>query len=138
MWTPTEFLRPHRRRRPPPGAANLNYVQTTLIPAGGAVIAEFHTVVPGSFVMVDRSIFRVFNQGAAIKVDGPDNRAVYSGKEVDSVYLGDKAGDLRVASQAAASSEQGTLSLDQQIKAGGALFTASLRRGILPLRAQNY
>ena len=39
-------------------------VQTTLIPSGGAVIAEFHTVVPGSFVMVDHSIFRAFNKGA--------------------------------------------------------------------------
>ena len=26
-----------------------------------------------------------------LKVDGPENKLIYSGKEVDSVYLGDKA-----------------------------------------------
>src|SRR5579884_4015537 len=39
-------------------------VQTTLIPAGGAAIVEFHTEVPGSYVLVDHSIFRAFNKGA--------------------------------------------------------------------------
>jgi nitrite reductase (NO-forming) len=102
-------------------------VQTTLIPSGGAAIAEFHTIVPGSFVMVDHSIFRAFNKGALaiLKVSGPENKLVYSGKEIDSVYLGDKAESLRVVSQVAASTEQGTLSLDQQIKAGEALFSGT-------------
>ena len=99
-------------------------VQTTLIPSGGAAIAEFHTVVPGSFVMVDHSIFRAFNKGALaiLKVIGPENKLVYSGKEVDSVYLGDKSESLKVVSQAAASTEKGTLTLEQQVKAGEALF----------------
>ncbi len=102
-------------------------VQTTLIPAGGAAIAEFHTVVPGSFVMVDHSIFRAFNKGALaiLKVDGPENKAIYSGKEIDSVYLGDKAKDLKVVAQAAAAAKQGTLSLEQQVKAGEALFNGT-------------
>ncbi len=102
-------------------------VQTTLIPSGGAAIAEFHTVVPGSFVMVDHSIFRAFNKGALaiLKVSGPEDKTVYSGKEVDSAYLGDKAGSLAVVSQVAASTEHGTLTLDQQIKAGGALFNGT-------------
>jgi nitrite reductase (NO-forming) len=102
-------------------------VQTTLIPAGGAVIAEFHTVVPGSFVLVDHSIFRAFNKGALaiLKVTGPENKLVYSGKEVDSVYLGDKSENLKVVSQAAASTEKGTLTVEQQIKAGEALFTGT-------------
>jgi nitrite reductase (NO-forming) len=39
-------------------------VQTTLIPAGGAMIADFHLEVPGSYVLVDHSIFRAFNKGA--------------------------------------------------------------------------
>jgi nitrite reductase (NO-forming) len=38
-------------------------VQTTLIPAGGAAIVEFHVRVPGSYVLVDHSIFRAFNKG---------------------------------------------------------------------------
>ena len=102
-------------------------VQTTLIPSGGAAIAEFHAIVPGSFVMVDHSIFRAFNKGALaiLKVDGPDNKAVYSGKEIDSVYLGDKAKDLKVVSQVTAAAEHGTLTLEQQIKAGEALFTGT-------------
>jgi len=102
-------------------------VQTTLIPAGGAVIAEFHTIVPGSFVLVDHSIFRAFNKGALaiLKVDGPENKLVYSGKEIDSVYLGDKAKDLKVVSQVAASAEKGTLTLEQQTRAGEALFAGT-------------
>ena len=31
-------------------------------PAGGAAIVEFHTEVPGSYVLVDHSIFRAFNK----------------------------------------------------------------------------
>jgi nitrite reductase (NO-forming) len=109
------------------GTRDQENVQTTLIPSGGAVIAEFHTIVPGSFVMVDHSIFRAFNKGALaiLKVSGPENKLVYSGKEVDSVYLGDKAESLAVISQVEASTEHGTLSLDQQIKAGGALFNGT-------------
>ena len=109
------------------GTRDQENVQTTLIPSGGAAIAEFHTVVPGSFVMVDHSIFRAFNKGALaiLKVSGPENKTVYSGKEVDSVYLGDKAGSLAVVSQVEASTEHGTLTLDQQIKAGGALFNGT-------------
>ena len=47
-------------------------VQTTLIPAGGAAAVEFRTKVPGSYVLVDHSIFRAFNKGALaiLKVDG--------------------------------------------------------------------
>jgi nitrite reductase (NO-forming) len=102
-------------------------VQTTLIPSGGAAIAEFHTVVPGSFVMVDHSIFRAFNKGALaiLKVSGPEDKTVYSGKEVDSAYLGDKAGNLAVVSQVEASAEHGTLTLDQQIQAGSVLFNGT-------------
>ncbi|MBS0388539.1 MAG: nitrite reductase, copper-containing [Proteobacteria bacterium] len=102
-------------------------VQTTLIPAGGAAIAEFHTLVPGSFVLVDHSIFRAFNKGALaiLKVDGPPNKAIYSGKEVDSVYLGDKAQDLAVVSRVTSSAEKGTLTVEQQVKAGQVLFAGT-------------
>ena len=65
-------------------------VQTTLIPAGGSAIVEFHVDVPGTYILVDHSIFRAFNKGALgmLKVDGPQNMLVYSGKEVDANYLG--------------------------------------------------
>src|SRR4029079_7852519 len=103
-------------------------VQTTLIPAGGAAIVEFHTEVPGSYVLVDHSIFRAFNKGALaiLKVDGPENKSIYSGKEVDAVYLGDRAGpDLAAVTSASAAAAHGTLTREDQIKAGGQLFNGT-------------
>jgi nitrite reductase (NO-forming) len=69
-------------------------VQTTVIPAGGAAIVEFSVEVPGTYVLVDHALFRAFNKGALamLKVEGQPNTALYSGKEVDAVYLG-KAAD---------------------------------------------
>ncbi len=69
--------------------ANQRNGQTTLIPAGGSAIVEMKFDVPGTFILVDHSIFRAFNKGALgmIKVDGPDNVAIYSGKQGDFVYL---------------------------------------------------
>jgi nitrite reductase (NO-forming) len=109
------------------GSSYQTNVQTTLIPAGGAMMAEFHTVVPGSFILVDHSIFRAFNKGALaiLKVDGPENKLVYSGKEIDIDYLGDKARNLAVVGQAAASAEQGKLTVEEQVKAGEALFAGT-------------
>ncbi len=48
-------------------------VQTTLIPAGGAAMVEMHTLVPGTFLLVDHSITRAFMQGALgqLVVTGP-------------------------------------------------------------------
>ncbi len=63
-------------------------IQTTLIPAGGASIVEFKTQVPGTCVIVDHSIFRAFNKGALgmLKIDGPADKVVYSGKLRDDIY----------------------------------------------------
>jgi len=103
-------------------------VQTTLIPAGGAAIVQFHTEVPGSYVLVDHSIFRAFNKGALaiLKVDGADNKAIYSGKEVDSVYLGDRSNpNLAAVTRATSAASAGKLTLEDQIKAGQQLFTGT-------------
>ncbi len=102
-------------------------VQTTLIPSGGAMIAEFHTEVPGTYVLVDHSIFRAFNKGALgmLKVDGPENKAIYSGKEVDTVYLSDAAVSTQPLATAAAAAAQGTLTLEQQVAAGRTLFNGT-------------
>jgi len=64
-------------------------VQTTLIPAGGSAIVDFKVEVPGTLVIVDHSIFRTFNKGSLglIKIEGAEDKAVYSGKISDSVYL---------------------------------------------------
>ena len=63
-------------------------VQTTLVPAGGAAIVEFKVEVPGSYKLVDHSILRAFNKGALgeLKVDGPENKAIYSGNQANSEY----------------------------------------------------
>ena len=103
-------------------------VQTTLIPAGGASIVEFHTEIPGSYVLVDHSIFRAFNKGALaiLKVDGEPNKAIYSGKEVDSVYLAERAGaNLAAVTQATKAAAAGKLTKDEQIKAGQQLFAGT-------------
>ena len=65
-----------------------NNVQTTLIPAGGSTVVEFKMEVPGTFILVDHSIFRAFNKGALgmITVDGPANTVIYSGKQADEIY----------------------------------------------------
>jgi nitrite reductase (NO-forming) len=63
-------------------------VQTTLVPAGGAVITEFTSRVPGIYTLVDHSIFRAFNKGAVgqLQVSGEENKDIYSGKIKDEPY----------------------------------------------------
>ncbi len=74
---------------------NQRNVQTTLVPAGGSAIVDYKLDVPGTYILVDHSIFRTFNKGSLgmMKVEGDENKAVYSGKEVDSSYLSE-LGDL--------------------------------------------
>ena len=43
----------------------LTNVQTTLVPPGGATVVEFRPLVAGSYTIVDHSIARVFEKGAA-------------------------------------------------------------------------
>ncbi len=102
-------------------------VQTTLVPAGGSAMVEFRMEVPGTSILVDHALFRAFNKGALgmIKTDGPENKAVYSGKEVDSVYLGDKAVSSMPVAAAATASASGALTLKQQIDAGAALYNGT-------------
>lgn len=110
------------------GSSVQTNVQTTLIPAGGAAVVEFQTKVPGSYVMVDHSIFRAFNKGALaiLKVDGPQDKSIYSGKEIDSVYLGDRdAPNLKAVAAATAKAASGTLTLQDQINAGKALYNGT-------------
>jgi nitrite reductase (NO-forming) len=90
--------------------ASQHNVQTTEIPAGGAAMVEFKTDVPGTYVLVDHALFRAFNKGALgmLKVEGPQNLVVYSGKEVDAVYLGKAA--------AGSDTERKIASLNAQVK----------------------
>jgi nitrite reductase (NO-forming) len=71
------------------GGSTINEnVQTTLIPAGGAAIVEFKVDVPGTFILVDHSIFRAFNKGALgmLKVTGEDDKKLYSGVKQEGIY----------------------------------------------------
>ena len=99
-------------------------MQTTLIPAGGAATVEFHTEVPGNYVLVDHSIFRAFNKGAVaiLEVSGDARADIYSGKQGDEVYLSDKLSNPAAVETAALASASGTLTKDQQVKAGEVLF----------------
>jgi nitrite reductase (NO-forming) len=109
------------------GTRHQENVQTTLVPAGGSAIVEFHMEVPGTYVIVDHSIFRAFNKGALgmIKSEGAENKAIYSGKEVDSVYLGDKVVSATPVSEAAKATAAGALTLAQQVSAGAALYNGT-------------
>jgi nitrite reductase (NO-forming) len=99
-------------------------VQTTLIPAGGAVTVEFHTEVPGNYILVDHSIFRAFNKGALaiLEVAGEPRPEIYSGKQADESYLSEKVADLAPVAAAAEAKAAGKLTKEQQIAAGGVLF----------------
>jgi len=111
-------------------------VQTTAVPPGGATIVELQVQVPGTYVLVDHAIFRSFNKGALgmLKVDGPQNLLVYTGKEVDAVYLGKAAeagseAEKRVAALQSQMAEEiksnpkiAGLTKDIQIQKGKAVF----------------
>jgi nitrite reductase (NO-forming) len=63
-------------------------VQTTLVPAGGAAMVEFALDVPGTYILVDHSLFRAFNKGALgmLRVGGSDDRGVFAGRIDEGVY----------------------------------------------------
>ena len=103
-------------------------MQTTLIPAGCAVAVEFKAKVPGSYVLVDHSIFRAFNKGALaiLKVDGAEDKSIYSGKELDAVYLGDRSQpNLNAVTAATKAAASGTLTQEAQVLAGQELFAGT-------------
>jgi nitrite reductase (NO-forming) len=88
------------------------HVQTTLVPAGGSSIVEFKLDTTGTYILVDHSIFRAFNKGSLgmMKVDGDEDKLVFSGKEGDEVYLGDES----VASSLKAGSGKGEPALKRE------------------------
>ncbi|MEO7108277.1 MAG: c-type cytochrome, partial [Rhodoferax sp.] len=93
-----------------------------------AAVVEFHTKVPGSYVLVDHSIFRAFNKGALaiLKVTGPEDKTIYSGKELDSVYLGDRSlPNMKAVTAAAKNAASGTLTQQDQVQAGQELFSGT-------------
>lgn len=86
-------------------------VQTVNIPAGGAAVVEFKVKVPGTYAIVDHSIFRAFNKGAvgSLVVTGENDKEIFSGKQADELFYGS---DL--------DKEQGVNSSSESIASGGA------------------
>lgn len=106
----------------------LHDVQTTLVPPGSAVIVDFKVKVPGNYSLVDHSIFRAFNQGAVgtLTVSGPDNLAIYSGKQADSIYAGNPAGTKDQSSAETQNNFQASASgAATQIEKGRAVYMQS-------------
>lgn len=71
------------------GGSTVNHnVQTTLVPSGGATIVEFKVEVPGTYILVDHSIFRTFHKGTLgmLKVTGEENKTIFSGKQGEKTY----------------------------------------------------
>ena len=86
-------------------------VQSTLIPAGGAAIIEFKADIPGSYTVVDHSLFRAFNKGALgqLKVEGDENPEIMTKKLSDTAYqpAGAAASAPAAAPASAASADKG-------------------------------
>ena len=101
-------------------------VQTTLIPAGGASIVEFRVDVPGTFILVDHSIFRAFNKGALgmLKVEGEENKKIYSGVVQEGIYNPEGGGIQEMprdaASEVAVSSSN--KSLEEKMESGKQVY----------------
>lgn len=97
-------------------------VQTTIVPPGGATIVEFKVDTPATYVLVDHSLSRAFNKGALgmLKVDGPENKAVYSGKQNDAVYQPEGAGIQSTGDAPAAVIAKTT---EDRIKFGERIYT---------------
>jgi len=101
-------------------------VQTTLIPAGGAAMIELKVEVPGTFLLVDHSIFRAFNKGALgmLKVEGEEDTKIYSGEQLDKIYLpeGSVIQKMPVADSDETSAPVPPKSLAQQMEHGKQLY----------------
>ncbi|CKK08584.1 nitrite reductase [Neisseria meningitidis] len=79
-------------------------VQNTIVPAGGSAIVEFKVDIPGSYTLVDHSIFRAFNKGALgqLKVEGAENPEIMTQKLSDTAYAGNGAAPAASAPAASA------------------------------------
>jgi nitrite reductase (NO-forming) len=104
-------------------------VQTTMIPAGGAAIVEFRVDVPGTFILVDHSIFRAFNKGALamLKVEGEEDKRIYSGELRDGIYLpeGGAIQSMPTGGKKEPKEEVKALSMEERMKFGKDKYMAT-------------
>ena len=101
-------------------------------PGGGAAIVEMKLDVPGSYTVVDHSLFRAFNKGALgqLVAEGAENKDIFSGKTQDLVYQGE-GGTIQTApltaseaSQVAAGAPKAA-SKEERIKAGESVYQST-------------
>ena len=99
-------------------------VQTTLIPAGGSAIVEFKVDVPGTFILVDHSIFRAFNKGALgmLKVEGEENKKIYSGTTQEGIYLPEGGTIQNMPKENGTAKKVAAKTVPEQIKSGKELY----------------
>ncbi|WP_394343506.1 copper-containing nitrite reductase [Flavobacterium ustbae] len=99
-------------------------VQTTLIPAGGAAIVDFKVETPGTFILVDHSIFRAFNKGALgmLKVEGKENKNIYSGTIQEGIYLPEGGTIQKMPETAAAKATITKRTVEEKVKIGKEIF----------------
>ena len=99
-------------------------VQTTMIPAGGSAIVEFKVDVPGTFILVDHSIFRAFNKGALgmLKVTGEENKKIYSGTTQEGIYLPEGGNIQNMPEGEKVVKSTVAKTVPEQIKSGKAIF----------------
>ena len=114
-------------------------VQTTLIPAGGAVIVEFHDRGTRQLRAGRPLDLPRLQQGCAgdpRRSTVPRTSRSIPGKEVDAVYLGDRSAaepERRCTEATTSCRRAGTLTLDDQVKAGaGAVLPARVRCATRP------
>jgi nitrite reductase (NO-forming) len=107
------------------GSLENKHIQTTLVPAGGSAITEFKVDVPGTFIIVDHSIFRAFNKGALgmLKVTGPEDKVIYSGKQADKVYLPEGSAAQSISNPTAETAR--TLTKAEQITQGKNVYESN-------------
>ncbi|WJS92748.1 copper-containing nitrite reductase [Flavobacterium johnsoniae] len=107
------------------GGSTINKnVQTTLIPAGGAAIVDFKVETPGTFILVDHSIFRAFNKGALgmLKVEGKENKNIYSGTIQEGIYLPEGGTIQKMPGTAAVKTEIPKRTVAEKVKIGKEIF----------------
>ena len=106
--------------------ANQHNVQTTLVPAGGAAMVDFTLDVPGTYILVDHSIFRAFNKGALgmLVAAGPDDSTVFTGRQLEHVYQ-PEGGAIQTLPAGAGAEPSGPMTAAQLLARGEEVFSTT-------------
>ncbi len=99
-------------------------VQTTIVPPGGSTIVDFKLEVPSTLILVDHALTRTFNKGSLgmLKVEGAEDKEIYSGKQLDEVYQPEGSGIQNMPDEKAPKVVTAKTTADR-IKLGAAIYT---------------